>query len=509
MNWDILLRKNFLMWLAFVFTSVSPSNLYARNGFLKWNADLKWDDEPISGEGIDSENFQCVEKNKILSESAALPVAGEWIALVAGNRVCVSGTEDIFMAEVSPFLLQNGTLAYDRSFLSWRCVYQNNTRFYLQNHNGEGLESCLQNVQKDQLWTVEGEYVVTATSPRRYLVYEEGAEICLRTKEELDEYAASPVVLTAVGDSTVYEILESGLKVLEGCWSAPALERLDWKGTLALDLTHISLPLHPRSFAHLPLHNNILIYVAEEGLDVLPPSWKNVVVCQSNGKNRLLRDMKLIEGCPFALHRPIDYKVGQLRYERMVHADQGWETLCLPFDGSLPFGLVGESFRGFSEDGSMLFSTTQVFQANEPIIIRNVSGTSSGDFLSVIFSSGEGTMHNMPPRESGFIGTYDPITVASEDDLFFLNQGGTSFVRAAQGSHLSPFRGYVITDKSRRIQHMDTATGVPSAEMDGKSLPYPSEVYALDGRKIPYSVGGKEKLPQGIYIVNGRKFIKQ
>ena len=92
-----------------------------------------------------------------------------------------------------------------------------------------------------------------------------------------------------------------------------------------------------------------------------------------------------------------------------------------------------------------------------------------------------------------------------KEGVFMLNATGDTFVRALSGSHLSPYRAYLLLKEgdTRGVRHTTTHIATASGSV------HTNAVYTMDGRKVLLTEnnGCRETLPPGIYIMDGRKFI--
>ena len=437
------------------------------------------------------------------------PSDGEKVMIVADGKVASQDDYGHSMKEVGPYLLQNGKLAYEPTFSQWICKHGDAETFFLENQEGRGLETWLTDLPERQEWTIKNGYVATASEPTRYLLSDSIKGFGLMVAEDFESGGVTPVLLMPCAESACFEVLDSGLKMLKGGWSALALADIQWDGADALDLTEISLPVNIQPFLHLPPKNNHLIYVSEEGSEIVSPIWKNVVVCRTDGQNRLLGNLRLEDRCDFQLHRPVICDAGQVYYERSVYADLGWETLCLPFDAEIPENFVGEEFCGVSDGGTLLFKSTRNVHANVPLIIKSLHYRPDGATVDLRLSSKGMTLLPKKDKETDFFfGTYHSITVGDGEIYYFLDQRGTSFVKAAKSSHLSPFRGYVRAEHQMAVKHIDMPTGCDQTISDRMVDQRPNGIYTLDGRHLSRDIVNVKSLPSGVYIINGKKYLK-
>lgn len=132
----------------------------------------------------------------------------------------------------------------------------------------------------------------------------------------------------------------------------------------------------------------------------------------------------------------INTDAGQLTYSRQF-IDKNWETLCIPFTANVPEGFQAEELQGYA-DNQLKFTPTNTITANVPVIIR-----STGAKTTLILTNTGGDFITGTDSNAVFLSNYQPLQVNQTDESYFLGNEGQSFVKAARGSKLSPFRAYI------------------------------------------------------------------
>ena len=173
--------------------------------------------------------------------------------------------------------------------------------------------------------------------------------------------------------------------------------------------------------------------------------------------------------------------------------------------------------------------------ANEPYIFWGAEGSldtrgktagkTDGKFHIGAITS---TNHNAASSHSGFPGTYaymkvkrygdasgvgtNNINEAEETRFIYSAANGVFSVVSANGANLKPFRAYFVigvTDKANEARQLNIffddsiITGIDSVET---TAPTSGDIYTIGGVLVAKD-GNMSRLPKGIYIMNGKKFV--
>ena len=281
------------------------------------------------------------------------------------------------------------------------------------------------------------------------------------------------------------EDFQHGIKTLSGGWSAQRLAELDWQDVRALDLRNATLPARPLTFKYLPAKANKPIYISKTEKEVVPETWPFVIA-----ENLLLKDVYLQDKEPIYVPYPFNLDGQTITYEREM-IDGNWETLCLPFTvNDWPKSFDVQELIKITQNGAKLdlgFDKAQKIQANQPVILRGKG--------KLKLQAREGLVVTQE-AEGIFKGNYDSKDI---NQAYLLSNDGNTFVNAASGSHLSPFRAYILLDKDHKT--IDVKYNIITQIR-------PQQVISRD--KILYSIDGIRQLStkrQGIYIIDGQKII--
>lgn len=346
--------------------------------------------------------------------------------------------------DMSSNILRNGLLAPSPDIQSWICQCLSDSTFKLFNQSRNTyLGYNLAESSTSVVWKVANGYIQSTESQPRYLCY----LVDKNTWAVLDK---KDITLSSMEAGTFCEIAEepsktttaNGVCILRGGWDTNKLAQLEMEDVKCLDLTNISLPSQLIAFTHQAESKNMPIFVQDNEKDNLPESWAFIVTCQQN-KNLLLRVTELADREPFFTDRPIIVGTNQMIYKRPLWQHDLWQTLYLPFEAKIPAGLIADRVS-VDENNMLSFTQCILIQAAEPCIIRYEAPLQYAPDAYLTFTSNACTIAPTTTVSSKFRGVYDKIRVTSEADaIYLLNQTGDTFIHAAAGSTLSPFRAYL------------------------------------------------------------------
>ena len=190
---------------------------------------------------------------------------------------------------------------------------------------------------------------------------------------------------------------------------------------------------------------------------------------------------------------------------RQLSADN-WNTFCVPFSMTAEqvttaFGNGTEIRKMKNVEGSVMnFEAATTIEAGVPCLVK--PGTTTGTTITV---SGV-TMTNLAAQSVGdenykFIGTYSPVSLATDGTNLFLQSNGKLAKPAASSNTMKGMRAYfhVPAGTNARISIDGNTTGVE--ELKDSRIKSKS-VYDLGGRKIV------KPSNKGIFIQNGKKYHK-
>lgn len=274
-----------------------------------------------------------------------------------------------------------------------------------------------------------------------------------------------------------------------------------------------------------PNNNPNTLYILSRGTIPASLQDKNVIIGNTS------ENITLTDGYGFAT--PIDFTATKISYKRTITVGtdgtgNGWTSIILPFDvnqvtvgdNSIDwFHSSSDTKKNFwvrkyidDQTDGVTFDFADEMKANVPYIFA-VPGNKwpSWDLTGkeIIF---RGENANI---KSGAISTVTGNSFKMTgimkgqnlNDVYTLDDEGTTFRKTT--GNVSPFRAYFKSlslggAASLRILSYDNQP--TSIQIVDNNPSLDSVVYTLDGRKAGNSL---DRLPKGLYIVNGKKVIKQ
>lgn len=299
----------------------------------------------------------------------------------------------------------------------------------------------------------------------------------------------------------------------------------------------------------IPLKSASTLNVDEE----LDASINNVVL--SWGAPGEEHDAVRIESIPFKIkiienRITLDENVGitnetptgeqNVLVKRTISANN-WNTICLPFDMSAEqiasaFGDAIVQLADFAgcdvtkegEDCKAIkvnFTDATTITANKPCLIKVSEAVTEFKVDGVTINANEGSARVDLDKKTitvpgygivinlsnSMIGTYQQETVIAENKLFLSNN---KFYYSTGTAKMKAFRAYfdfydVLTDKSAGVSNakismfFDT-TGI--SDIKSKTKVDSDAVYNINGQYVGKNID-MNRLPKGVYIINGKKKI--
>lgn len=415
-----------------------------------------------------------------LEGSAVLPLFSQPITLTNASHVALATGE---ATAKNDYLLSDSSLAQKEHLL--RCVaeQQDATTFSLRPLATGTMPDFLAAVPT---WQLLHHHIATKEASPRYLFFYEG-RLQLLTAEQAQEKEVEDVLFSRIAPVAQTETKGFTL-TLKGGWTKNDWEQLSFAVPLEIDVTAATLPLDfsPRTNEW---RENTLVRLSssQRSLAKMFP----FVVCEDT----LQQPFTFTDKAPYGFSRPFYADKAMLSYRRTIYNDEGWETLCLPFTAAVPQAIRSERLVERSAT-QLTFSPTDTLKAGSPLIFR--SKLKKTDKKVTLTWSNEAGMVRLPQAELGFVGTHQPLTVDGNSAFYFLNDQGSLFLRAAQGSALSPFRAYFEGDSKTALslKHIVTALHTPFSPLLKNNVLY----YDLLGR--PY-----KRKKKGLLLQKGNKII--
>lgn len=431
-----------------------------------------------------------------LKPGAATPPVFGTIYTLRGDSL-LSAT-DFTSLSAAPYELSDGTIAYSPTLaqLTARTADDSGV-FTLNDESGRTLGHDLTWGSSADAWSVTNGHVTTPETPVRYLAYHAGAFRSM-THEEIEQAgSAQPVTLVPVGEAPKRN-LTNGVLTLSGTWNADTLAALSTEDISAIDASALRLPQAARAFRQ-EIGPNVPIYIHADELACVPEDW-NFVVLKNGNSCTLMRPTALQDRCAVHLPFPFSLSTNHLTYTREAHADGAWETLVLPFKAAVPDGFEAQEFVSL-ENGVLTFREVTEIPSCTPVLLRSL--TAGSGMKELIFNAKAGTASTSEAGSGPFLGTFQPLVVASEcENLYLLEASGEAFILADEGSRLDPFRAYIRTDSTQgiRLKMNYETTGIEPPTT--RSAPDAAPAYTLDGRRA------SRLRPGRLYITQQKKIIQ-
>lgn len=181
-----------------------------------------------------------------------------------------------------------------------------------------------------------------------------------------------------------------------------------------------------------------------------------------------------------------------------------WNTLCLPFEFTTTSisGANIEMERLQSVDNGVFhFEPATTIPAGEPFILKTDQTIVDPKFHAVTITATEpGTV--TPTAGYSFKGIYSPTALETDGTNIFLATDGLLYTPAEGKNTMNGLRAYMIVPSNSiqaRMAHDPYGTsGIRQTLIPSR----PATIYNLCGQAMGTSL---KQLPQGIYIVNGKK----
>lgn len=311
----------------------------------------------------------------------------------------------------------------------------------------------------------------------------------------------------------------AGSKIFKGCRK---LAWVDWQGTAAIDSTNF-----------IGTAYNTLVYV---GKDVIVDS-KDVIVVRDGQADSITVSLN----GPFIVPRA--FKANYIEYNKdfsqstIIGTAAGWETVVLPFDvqkvsheekGVLtPFGTTGSDHHFWiGQYNGTAFEYVHAMKANIPYVVSMPNSTDYEEnerIKGTICFSADNAMVEATidvPRVSGeqfdFVPVYEKIYKAP--DRYMLNTYDHAITGSPAGSVFTADRmslrtfGAYMERKGNASAPRRFSIRFETPMPDDETILSTSDIYSIDGRRVRTASevatpGETDGLPEGIYIVGGKKKI--
>ena len=229
-----------------------------------------------------------------------------------------------------------------------------------------------------------------------------------------------------------------------------------------------------------------------------------------------------------------------------------WTTCVLPFSLNVHQvdAIFGDTYKSDNENGTQILYFDRVegnkvffvrhayntIVANKPFLIKpskkveNISTAALTDYPYVTIEATKN--ENGKPDDwctgNGYTwaSSYSNDMTVQEGDGFISNQDGTFKIFVGASGKLKGFRGYLkrldntqtgakpmmlqVVNSSNVDGDNGETTGIKDLiiDADGQLMPANGKVYNINGQLVSEDAKSFQSLPSGIYIINGKKYIK-
>lgn len=241
--------------------------------------------------------------------------------------------------------------------------------------------------------------------------------------------------------------------------------------------------------------------------------------------------------------KTLDGHVAQVNIARKMVANR-WTTCVLPFSLNVHQvdAIFGDTYKSGSENGTQILYFDHIegnkayfvrhayntIVAGKPFLIKptkDVESINTADVTDYPYV----TIENTEPAkwcESNdyvWISSYNTMNIAKNDYFIGASDGKFKAYSAASGT-VKGFRGFLkanlpagakpvmlsISTSSITDGNDGETTGIEDLIIttDGELMPANSRVYNINGQLVSEDASSFQSLPSGIYIINGKKYIK-
>jgi hypothetical protein len=178
--------------------------------------------------------------------------------------------------------------------------------------------------------------------------------------------------------------------------------------------------------------------------------------------------------------------------------DASAATMVLPFDAELPTGVKAYTLTYTAGDDAAVATPVSSIKANQPVLMN----AEAGDY-TFTSTAGKVDVPYMPQTCDALTGVYATTTVPAGGYLLTNHDGKVAFRKADGSSNMAEAnRAYLFVDGASAPLLRITLDGETDA-IELVSAPTSTRKYFdLSGRQLV-----NDKLPKGLYIVNGKKCI--
>lgn len=235
--------------------------------------------------------------------------------------------------------------------------------------------------------------------------------------------------------------------------------------------------------------------------------------------------------------------VAQVKIARKMVANR-WTTCVLPFSLNVHQvdAIFGDTYKSGSENGTQILYFDHIegnkayfvrhayntIVAGKPFLIKptkDVESINTADVTDYPYVTIENTKPDDWCESNGYVWTssYNKMNIVKNDYFIGASDGNFKAYAAASGT-VKGFRGFLkanlpegakpamlsISTSSITDGNDGETTGIEDLiiNADGELIPANCRVYNINGQLVSEDANSFQSLPSGIYIINGKKYIK-
>ena len=185
-------------------------------------------------------------------------------------------------------------------------------------------------------------------------------------------------------------------------------------------------------------------------------------------------------------------------------SSENWNTFCIPI--SLPVfpGIIRK--YDYADGQTMVFAEDSQIEAGKPYLVKPYERIENPILENVTLSSTPS--QNVEAGDYSFNGIYSPTNIYTDEKtrLFLKTDGNLYYPSDESVGRLKGMRAYfVVPEGSSGVKvKIDDELSTMIEVVPGEMIPVESDIYTISGQHVGRSLEG---LPQGIYIVNGKKLL--
>ena len=183
---------------------------------------------------------------------------------------------------------------------------------------------------------------------------------------------------------------------------------------------------------------------------------------------------------------------------------ENWNTFCIPiYLPSFP-GIIRK--YDYADGQTMVFAEDSQIEAGKPYLVKPYERIENPILENVTLSATPS--QNVEEGDYSFNGIYSPTNIYTDEKtrLFLKTDGNLYYPSDESVGRLKGMRAYfVVPEGSSGVKvKIDDELSTMIEVVPGEMIPVESDIYTISGQHVGRSLEG---LPQGIYIVNGKKLL--